>query len=388
MKKLIAINFIDHFVTAALMITIPLLLLARGIEIYKIGIIFSILPLVFLVVRLFFSAVADQLGTKLFFIINSVTNALCPAIYCIAASLPIFALGKVFEGIKSSSFWAVIRTETYLSSKKGEEEKNAAFLYGVRAIGTCLGTVMAGWSLTHFSFSLTLLSFFFSSLFLFLPTFLLKSKPGKIALPQTLLLLDFRKKSAQFWLVSSAILFNGMALFSLLDFVFPIFMKTQLSLSYAQIGEFLALFYLISSLATFLTLKLEVPYSQILLLQLLSFLPAVLMLPFGSQVIFPFIFTILAVGEGLSHVIFEALVATTTKGLISTSTDIGILHIPMRLSEFATVFAGGFIIEKFGYFPIFAISASSFLLFSILSLNCLKSDACKPDSWFLRRFQL
>ncbi|RZN33709.1 MAG: hypothetical protein EFT35_10270 [Methanophagales archaeon ANME-1-THS] len=314
-------------------------------------------------------------GRSFFFLINAVTNAFCPAIYCIAASLPIFALGKVFEGIKSSSFWAVIRTETYLSSRKGEEEKNAAYLYGIRAMGTCVGTLAAGWSLTHFSFSLTLLSLFFCALVLFVPTLLLKSTPGRVTVHQTLHLLDFRKKSAHFWLVSSAILFNGMALFSLLDFVFPIFMKTQLLLSYAQIGEFMALFYLISSLATFLTLKLKVPYPGILVLQLLFFLPAVLMLSVGSHVSFPFLFTILALGEGLSHVIFEALIATTTKGLISTSTDIGILHIPMRLAEFATVFAGGFIIEKCGYFPIFALSAFSFLLFSSLSLNCLKSDS-------------
>jgi len=375
MKRLIAINFLDHFITAALMITIPLFLLARGIEIHKIGIIFSILPLVFLVLRLFFAAFADQMGTKLFFIINAVTNALCPALYCIATSLPIFALGKVFEGIKSSSFWAVIRTETYLSSKKGEEKQNATFFYGVRALGTCLGTAVAGWSLTHFSFWLTLLGLFFISLFIFLPSFLLKRKPGKVTLHHTLLLLDFRKKSAHFWLVSSAVLFNGMALFSLLDFVFPIFMKTQLSLSYLKIGEFFALFYLISSLATFLTLKLRIGVSQILVLQLLFFLPAVLILPFGSQLLFPFLFTILALGEGLSHVIFEDLIATTTKGVMSTSTDIGILHIPMRISEFATVFSGGFIIEEFGYFPVFAISAISFLLFSILSLKCLKPNA-------------
>lgn len=76
-------------------------------------------------------------------------------------------------------------------------------------------------------------------------------------------------------------------------------------------------------------------------------------------------------GEGFSHVIFEALIATTTKGLSSTSTDIGILHIPMRLAEFATIFAGGFIIEAVGYFPIFALSAVSFLIFALLALHCL-----------------
>jgi MFS family permease len=371
MKKLIAINFLNQFLEGAIIVVLPLLLLERKIEIYKIGIIFSISPLVVAILRLVFAALADQVGTKIFFLINSFTNSISKFIYLLARSPILFGLGKITEGIMNSSFWAVVRTETYLQSKKGKEEKAAALLSGIRRIGAAFGTIFAGFLLVRFSFNSVLFLIFLISLFLFIPSLLLKTKKGKISLDYTFSLLDLRKKSLKFWFVSIAMAFWGMTMFSLSSF-FPIFMKTKISLSPQKIGQLFSLFYFSSAFLTFLGLRFKISFFQIIFLQLLFFLPALLFIPFSSPVSFPFLFLILATGAGFSYIIFEKIIADVTKGLPSTSTDIGILHIPQRIFEFLAGFSGGFLIEKFGFVSIFSICGFSFFLFSISSLLLLK----------------
>jgi MFS family permease len=333
--------------------------------------ILSVSPFVFMVVRLFFAAFADQIGTKLFFIINSLSHATSKLIYFLANSPIAFCMGKTADGITNSSFWAVSRTEIYLQSTAGKEKESAALLSGIRRAGTAFGMISAGILLSAMSFSSTLLFLFFISLFLLVPSSLLRSRSGKISLHRTFSLLDLRKKSYKFWVVALAMTLYGAAAFSLFEF-FPIFMKVQFFLIPRKIGELFAIFYLISTISTFVGLKFKLSILRIVFFQILFLSLSTFLIPFSTLALFPFFFLILAVGNGFSLIIFEKIIADATSGLQSTSTDIGILHIPQRLSEFVTVFAAGFLIERFGFFSIFAISGFSFLLFSIFSYLILK----------------
>ncbi|MEJ2240663.1 MAG: hypothetical protein P8Y18_00745 [Candidatus Bathyarchaeota archaeon] len=50
---------------------------------------------------------------------------------------------------------------------------------------------------------------------------------------------------------------------------------------------------------------------------------------------------------------FEYIIAKVTKKRTCISVDIGLLHIPMRLSEFFSILYVGFIAESIGYMPVF-----------------------------------
>lgn len=69
MKRVVAVTFLNHFVKGGLALTIPLLLLERNVNLAEIGLVISILPLVFLFVRLLFAALADQVGWAPFFVL-------------------------------------------------------------------------------------------------------------------------------------------------------------------------------------------------------------------------------------------------------------------------------------------------------------------------------
>ncbi len=120
MIRVNAITFLNYLVSGALTLIIPLLLLTRNVNLTEIGIVLSILPLVFLLVRLLLSAIADYLGwSHVFLLVNWPTTFISPIVYFFASSLSIFFVGKIVEGLRESSYWAVARTAIFhLSPKK------------------------------------------------------------------------------------------------------------------------------------------------------------------------------------------------------------------------------------------------------------------------------
>jgi len=119
MKRVAAITFLNYFVTGGLTLAIPLLLLERNVNLAEIGLVISVLPLVFLFVRLLFAALADQLGWAPFFILlNWPGTFFSTTIYFLANSTFAFLLGKIVEAVKESSYWAVNRTAIFSISPK------------------------------------------------------------------------------------------------------------------------------------------------------------------------------------------------------------------------------------------------------------------------------
>jgi len=62
MKRILAVTFLNYFVSGGLALLIPLLLMERDVNLAEIGVVISVLPLVFLVRRLLFAALADHIG--------------------------------------------------------------------------------------------------------------------------------------------------------------------------------------------------------------------------------------------------------------------------------------------------------------------------------------
>ena len=119
MKRIFTITFLNFFISGGLRLAIPLLLLDRNINLAEISIVISVLPLVFLVVRLLMATIADKSGWNRFYLLlNWPWSLLSTFVYFIASSTPMFFLGRIFEAVKESSYWAVNRTAIFSLSPK------------------------------------------------------------------------------------------------------------------------------------------------------------------------------------------------------------------------------------------------------------------------------
>ena len=70
MKRILSITFLNFFISGGLRLAIPLLLLDRNVDLVEIGVVISVLPIVFLVVRLLMALVADSKGWNRFYIVT------------------------------------------------------------------------------------------------------------------------------------------------------------------------------------------------------------------------------------------------------------------------------------------------------------------------------
>jgi len=130
-------------------------------------------------------------------------------------------------------------------------------------------------------------------------------------------------------------------------------------------------FNLIAAAIIFSTLRTSLGLKR-LIIQISICLFASFFLGFSNNY-FLILFFMLAISEGLGMGFFEAIIAKATKEKPSVSVNIGVLHIPMRFAEFASLLYAGLITEKIGYVPVFASSGILFLLFSISAIYLVKN---------------
>ena len=375
MKRVNAITFLNNFVAGALTLLIPLLLLAQNVNLAEIGLVVSVLPLVFLVARLLFAAVADRVGwSHIFFLVNWPTTLVATAIYYVANSLPAFLAGKITEGLRDASYWAVNRAAIFDLSP-GRAEKEATRNNAVIWLATAVGSAGAGLGIAYAGFSSTLLVLIVASTAIGIPAGMLwktrkpvlcKNREKKLGMA-----LDPRGKSKAFWWASVALMFNSIATYPLLTLLLPVFMQVQLGYSYLLIGVLFMLYNVVASATTFLTLRLSLSLKRVIVQSAIAFLASVFLT--SSGLFFPALLFALAFARGFGVAFFEHLVAKVAKDSQNVCVDIGWLHVPMRLAEFATVMTAGFAALAVGYAPVFAATGVFFIVFSLMSFRQLQA---------------
>ncbi len=264
MHRVNAITFLNNFVAGAITLLIPLLLLAQHVNMTEIGLVVSALPLVFLVARLLFAAVADQVGwSHIFVLVNWPATFLAPVIYYVANSLPTFLSGKVMEGLRDASYWAVNRTAIFHLSPE-REGREATRTNAVIWLSTAVGSAAAGLGIALAGFSWTLVMLMVASASIGIPAAMLWKVGKRSTKPQTSFWrsMDPRGKAKAFWWASIALMFNSIATYPLLQLLLPIFMQVQLGYDYITIGVLFMVYNLIASITTFLTLKVELSYKR------------------------------------------------------------------------------------------------------------------------------
>jgi len=168
-------------------------------------------------------------------------------------------------------------------------------------------------------------------------------------------------------------MFYSFAVYPLITLLLPVFMADELGYSYLTIGAWLMIYNLLAAVFTFLTVRTRLDFRRAVIQSGVGLAAAVFLAYSGF--LFPALFCALAFVRGYSVAYFEHSVAKVAKNSKNVSIDIGWLHVPMRLAEFSSVLASGFVVQAVGYAPVFAATGICFVAFSAIALNVLKTKA-------------
>jgi MFS family permease len=374
LKRILAITFLNFFIKGGLTLAIPLLLLDRNVDLVQIGVVISILPIVFMVVRLLMAAIADLKGWNRFYLLlNWPWSVLSTFVYLIASSTPMFLLGKILEALKESSYWAVNRTAIFSFSPR-REGKESTRNTAVLLLSTAVGSAVAGFGIAYFGFSFTFDILIIAAGFIAIPAAFLWKIPKQNLKPTNIRfkeIINPRNKGRMFWLVSLTSVFFSLAFFPLLNLLLPVFMVQQIGYDYLTVGIAYMLFNFIASIVILGTLRFSLGIKRVILQCSIALLATFLLA--SSNYYFFSLFLVLAVAEGLGWVFYESIIAKATKDGPNVSADIGLLIVPLRFAEFGSVLYAGLIAQNLGYAPVFASSGIFFLIFSFLAFYLLRT---------------
>jgi predicted MFS family arabinose efflux permease len=349
------------------------LLLNRGIDLVEISLVISVLPIVFMVVRLLMAAVADLKGwNRLYLLINFPSSLLSTLVYLIASSTPMFLLGKVLEAFKESSYWAVSRTAIFSSSLK-QEEKASTGNIAVLSFATAVGSAVAGFGIATFGFSFTFSFLIMAAGFSAIPSALLWKIPKKNSKSNKLRfgeIVNLGRKGKLFWLASITLVFFSLSFYPLLNLLLPVFMVQEIGYDYLTVGLAYMLYTFVASIVILGTLRFSIGIKRVILQSSIALFATFLLA--SSNYYFFALLMIIAVAKGLGTVFYESLIAKVTKNKPNVSIDIGLLIVPLRFAEFGSVLYAGLIAQNIGYAPVFAASGIFFLFFSFLAFYLLK----------------
>jgi len=342
-------------------------------NIAEIGMILSVLPLVFLVARLAFASIADYIGwSHIFLFVNWPTTVGSIIIYYFATSSPIFLAGKIAEGLRESSYWAVIRTAIYqIAPQKAAKEatKNNAVLW----IATAVGSAVVGLSIGYIGFSLSLAVLALISLFIGIPALMLWKSNKKIDVSKNgkaFAALIPKGRTKLFWIGSMALMFNSLSAYPLVTLLLPAYMNLNLGYDYLTIGLLFLFYNAVAGVAAFFSLRKPLSSRLALALTVLSIGASVFLTLYNTA--FTIALLVLAFVRGYGIGYFEYTIIKVTRNSSNISVDIGLIHMPQRIAEFASLMFAGYLAQTIGYAPVFVALGSCFGLYALIALYVIR----------------
>ena len=366
-RSVVILTAMNFFFSSAFSVIIPLLMLERGIIVSEIGMVLALLPLIFITARLLFGYISDRIGYRHFFAMSAAFQTLSSLIYFFASSVTFFVIGKVVEGIQYASLWAVNRQALYERTKNKAHEFSRVLALG--AIANAAGRLFAGFMIAYIAFTNTLLLMTVMSIFLFVPaSFIIKkdrSERKSINIRNSLRTLDFRKRSGEFKKAAIVMGLNAAAFAVVIEFAIQVFLR-QNSFSFEAIGIMLALFSVASGITTIYAHRMKFSREKLLSFQVFAALPAFLLLPLVEMRMLIWVFLLLlGIGEGFSRITWEHMIAKSVKESKYVGSDIGLVLLPTHIFRFLAFFSAGFVIQYYGFLPIFLASAALMLAYFI-----------------------
>ncbi len=368
---LVTTHFIYTFVASAIAIIIPLYLIYLSLPIEDVGLILGMVQISFLVFCVLSATVADESGTRILNIFSPIANIISVAFYLFATTTLFFAIGKIFEGMRSASFWAVSRTDIMEKGRKKEAGRRLAFFAGIRGFANGFGKLGGGFLIAYLAFQNTFL-FLIGLLFLMLFFSFRVGKFKRFKLDGSLRRRVFARRSRQFWKYAIGLMLVGIVVDMLFLFLMPLYAVSELHYSYIDVGLILAFMAFVSAVATVIPVKRKIPLDMVSSFTLICLAPSLVLLPiYGEQHFFLWL-AILSLGIGFASILMEVIMGKILKKSRDVSTDTSLIMAPLRLAEFFFMGIGGFVIAQWGYLPLFAVCSLFILMFLVFAQRVLK----------------
>ncbi|UCG36810.1 MAG: MFS transporter [Candidatus Bathyarchaeota archaeon] len=354
-----AIQILNSFITGVFWIALPLMMEERNIDIVTMGFVFASMPVIFQVGRMAFAIVSDFWGRKPFFLLSGCLGIISSTIYTLAYTAVEFLFGKVIEGVKSASLWAVNRA--FFLENSRAKWKALVRLRTTTYISTAAGSLLAGFLVVQLLYERTLMlcSLMFTAV---IPLSLLLSSKGRkrLSASSAFYALDFRKKSRIFKVCFLLFFVMGLSFGFVGGFVYPLFLSSN-GFDAEIIGTIMGLQILLAGLISHvfsarfeirkLILASGMMYTILLVLIGLSgaIFAGILVVAYG------FVEGLLSIGqEGI-------LTRITDEG--SYGTDIGLLWTGHHVGRTFSLAMAGLVISWFGFSTLFLISALTYVVF-------------------------
>lgn len=367
-RVVIFIQVLNSFVAGVLGVALPLMMEERNVDIITIGLVFASLPMIFQLSRILFATVSDFWGKKRFFILNGFFGLVASLIYYLAHTPLEFLFGKVVEGTKDGSLWAVNRA--FLLEKSERKWTILVYLRTAAYVAYAVGSLLAGFLIVWFFFEGTLTLCVVVGAFVVPAALLLVSEKRKrFNVAEALHLLDFRKKDAVFKRFLVLFFVMGLAFGFRSGFVFPLFLSAN-GFDAEVVGVIIGLQILLAGLFSYVFAR-RFEMGKLLLLSGVFYTVALVLLGFSSSVFAGLLVVVYGVVEGLLSISQEGILSRiTSEG--SYGTDIGLLMMGLHSGNTLSLALSGFLIEMWGFIAPFLMSGSIFMIFYVGSYFLLK----------------
>ena len=344
-KKVYIFTFIREAVFSGISLIIPLLLFERNVSLGTTGFILSTLPFIFFIFRTLLGFISDHTGYRNFFISSSIFTVISTVFYCLANTPMMFAIGKAFEGMANSTYWAVNR----LAIKSGDWAHKNQIMRAIIAIAGGLSLFTSGMLIQSIGFENTLAILTLLSFLLILPSVKMAGTRNEKSLKINFSL------SKNSYLIGLGTLANEM----IWVFALPIYLR-QINYSFINIGIILAISYIVTGISTYFFSKKN--YSTVIPAMLLE-IPALILMNVKSVFIFAVI--IWSIGYGSFIDIVERLITREARNSKTPSAVIAMTALPGNIGKFLSIFLAGYVAENYGFSRVFLFASIIFLIFGV-----------------------
>lgn len=360
-RAAIVIQILNSFITGVFTIVLPLMMEARSIDIITMGFVFASMPIIFQIGRMFFAIVSDFWGRKPFFLLNGFLGVFASAIYLVAFTPLEFLFGKVVEGVKSGSLWAVNRA--FFLENRREKWKALVNLRTTSYVSSAAGSLVAGFLVMQFVYDGTLmLCAALFALVVPLSLFVTGKRRRRLNVWKAFDSLDFRRKKRIFKLCLLLFFVMGVAFGFVSGFVYPLFLSGN-NFDTEMIGILLGLQVLIAGLVSHIfSGRFEI--RRLVLVSGVLYTIFLVLIGFSDSVLAGILVVAYGTIEGLLSIGQEGILVKITDEQ-SYGTDIGLLWAGHHIGRTFSLALAGLVIAWFGFIAPFLMSALIYVIFYV-----------------------
>jgi MFS family permease len=368
-RLVLLVQVLNSFVTGVLSVVLPLMMRARSIDIVTMGFVFAAMPIVFQLGRMLFATVSDFWGRKPFFLLSGALVAVANGIYYFAFTPLEFLFGKVVEGVKSGSLWAVNRA--FLLEKSEKKWRALVNLRTTSYVSSAAGSLLAGFLVVWLLFENTLALCALLGIAAIPLSFMLGGEKRKtLSMSKALHFLDLRKKNQTFKICLALFMVMGLSFGFVSGFVYPLFLSHQ-GFEAETVGLLFGFQTLLAGLTSyFFAGRFEI--RRLIFFSGVLYTLTLILIGSASSMVAGFLVVGYGAIEGLLGIGQEGIVSRITNEA-SYGTDIGLLWTGHHIGRTFSLALSGIVISTLGFAAPFLISALVYVFFYTAIVFVLKS---------------